>query len=165
MQNAARKFIEDTEEYNELYGYTPYVEEAPPKLTVTRRRSFLAGISRVRLLLCAAMVVAVVSLSIYNNVAMVELGDHFTQQTATLAELSAQGERLQSQMDNAISLMQVADNSAATMLMGKAESYQITYISLGDEDTIERTTKTPDQLPLQKVMKTLSKLQEYMHNR
>ncbi|MEG1777420.1 MAG: hypothetical protein RR209_00445 [Angelakisella sp.] len=165
MQSAARQFIEDAEEYD-LYGYNEEQEQLPEqKLTVTRSRFFLAGVSRIRLAFCAAMVVAVLSLTIYNNVAMIELGDRVNQQNAALSQLTAQGEQLQSSLDNAISLSEVADYTSQHMLMGKTDEYQITYITLSEGDKVKRTTKTPDQHPLQKVITTVHKLQAYMRSR
>lgn len=162
MQNAARQFIEEVEEYD-LYGYRE--EQSEQKLVVTKNKVLLAGVSRIRLLLCVAMVVSVLSLTIYNNVAMIELGDRVNQQNATLAQLSAEGEILRSSLDNAISLSEVADYTAQHMLMGKAEDYQITYITLSEGDKVKRTTKTPDQHPVQKVIETVRKLQAYMRSR
>lgn len=162
MQNAARQFIEEVEEYD-LYGYRE--EQSEQKLVVTKNKVLLAGVSRIRLLLCVAMVVSVLSLTIYNNVAMIELGDRVNQQSATLAQLSAEGEILRSSLDNAISLSEVADYTAQHMLMGKAEDYQITYITLSEGDKVKRTTKTPDQHPVQKVIETVRKLQAYMRSR
>lgn len=164
MQSAAKQFMDKALEYNELYA--PQQQPEPLKLLETERRQrVLAGISRIRLFFCAVMIVAVVSLSIYNNVAMVELGDRLTKQSATLSELQEEGKILQSKLDNAISMSEVAENAAHLMLMGKEESYQITYISLGKGDLMERTTKTPDQQPIQRVIKTVQKLQEYMSSR
>lgn len=160
MQSAARQFIEEVEEYD-LYGYNDE-PQGEQKLTVTKNKVFLAGVSRVRLFLCAAMVVAVLSLTIYNNVAMIELGDRVNQQNAALAQLSEEGEILQSSLDNAISLSEVAEYTSMQMLMGKAEEYQITYITLSEGDKVKRTTKTPDQHPVQKVIETVHKLQAYM---
>lgn len=162
MQSAARQFIEEVEEYD-LYGYNDE-QQAEQKLTVTKNRVFLAGVSRVRLFLCAAMVVSVLSLTIYNNVAMIELGDRVNQQNAALAQLSEEGEILQSSLDNAISLSEVADYTSTHMLMGKAEEYQTTYITLSEGDMVKRTTKTPDQHPVQKVIETVHKLQAYMRS-
>lgn len=165
MQSAAQKFMDDALEYDELYGKAEE-QDATPRLTaVSRKRRILATVSRLRLLLCAGMLVAVVSLTIYNNVAMVELGDRLNNQTNTFAALRAEGERLQSKMDNAISLSEVGEKASTDMLMGKVESYQVSYISLGEEDTVQRSTKTPDQMPYQKVMNTIKKLQEYVRNR
>lgn len=161
MQSAAKKFLDDEIQYDELYGQP----EAAPRLTVTRTRGKVSGISRVRLLFCAAMLVSIVSLTIYNSVATVELGDRLNNQTNMLEKLREEGELLQSRLDNAISLSEVADRASSTMLMGSAEDYQITYISLGNGDVINRTTKTPDQLPAQRIVNTINKLQEYMSNR
>ncbi|MEG0943833.1 MAG: hypothetical protein RSD07_10810 [Angelakisella sp.] len=163
MQSAARQFIEEIEEYD-LYGY-PEEQEAAGRLTVSKNKVFLAGVSRIRLLFCAAMVVSVLSLTIYNNVAMIELGDRVNQQNAALSKLMAEGEMLQSSLDNAISLSTVADYASEKMLMGKADDYQTTYITLSEGDAVKRTTKTPDQHPVQKVVETVHKLQAYMSSR
>ena len=165
MQSAAKQFIDQELEYDQLYGSQLEQEQEAPRLTVSRRSGVLSVMGRVRLLLCAAMVVAIVSLSIYNNVAMVELGDRLSRQTTTLAQLQQEGEILKAKLDNSISLSEVASRASDTMLMGKAESYQITYISLSQGDVVQRTSKTPDQMPTQRVMRTISKLQEYMKNR
>lgn len=162
MQSAAQKFLDYEIEYDELYGAQ---QNEQPQLTVTRRSSVLAGVARLRLLLCVAMLVVVVSLVIVNNVAIVELGDRLNSQTRALEQLRSEGERLTAKLDNSISLSEVAELASSNMLMGKEGSYQITYISLGDGDVVSRTTKTPDQMPVQKVMSTIGKLKEYMQNR
>lgn len=164
MQSAARKFLDEELQYDELYGGRPPLE-APPAEQPKRRASVLNWASRVRLLLCAVMVIAVGSLIIYGNVAVVELGDRLNRQANTLQQLVEESEQLQARIDSSISLNVVAELAADRMLMGKEDSYQITYISLGNGDTVSSTAKSTDRISAQRVLDTLSKLKEYMENR
>ena len=161
MQSAAKQFIDEINEYD-LY-LSENKNENKPDLVVKKSEKLLTGLSKVRLFLCFAMVVATVVLIIYNNVAMVELGEMISDQTDMLSELQLEGKRLQAKLDGAISLSEVGEQASSQLLMGKVEEYQVTYITLNDEDTVTRTQKTPDQTPIEKVKKTIDKLQEYMN--
>lgn len=159
MQNAARQYIEQVEKYD---IYAENEKTLKPELTVEKSKKYMVGVSRLRLLFCATMIVGIVTLCIYNNVAMVELGERIRQQGTQLETLVMEGDRLQAKLQKSMSLNDVAEQASEKLLMGKAEDFQITYLSLNNGDVIKRTQKTPDQHPVSKVMETIRKLQAYM---
>ena len=72
MQSTAARRLEEYEYSREYRGVR---KEEPPKLQVREGKRPQEGISPLRLLLCCVLLVALISLAIYNNIVMVELGD------------------------------------------------------------------------------------------
>ena len=115
-----------------------------------------------RLLLCVILLVALISLAIYNNIIMVELGDQLSDAKAQLEELQSESVQLRSKLENQSSVQNIESYASATLGMGKADKYQITYMNLGGEGSIYRTDKAPDKAPSQMLLRGFDNLMEYM---
>ena len=81
MQSTAARRLEEYEYSREYRGVR---KEEPPKLQVREGKRPQEGISPLRLLLCCVLLVALISLAIYNNIVMVELGDQLSDAKAKL---------------------------------------------------------------------------------
>ena len=161
MQNAAKQFLEQSEAY-ELYNCRKKQAAQPtPKLVVSKRTG-MKLLSKIRLSMCLVMILSVLSLSLYHNVAVVELGDRIATQSSNLYVMEEEGAIMQSRLDNAMSLSAVAEVTQSMMLMGEADSYQITYINLNEADVVEKAPKAKKVSFWENIIQTLTKLQEYM---
>ena len=167
MRNsAAPKYLAGTTSTAKDYDLSRYEEEqreVQPELTVRSGKEMKPTVNKLRLFICAVLVVALVSLSICNNVMMIELGDQLETYNAQLAELQEETIRLQSKLEGTTSLSDVQQYASSNLAMGPVESYQITYVNLGVEDSVERTENTPDNTPVYILMQTLGGLLEYLH--
>ena len=120
------------------------------------------GISPLRLLCCLVLLVALISLAIYNNIVMVELGDQLSDAKAQLEALQSESVQLKSKLENQSSVQNIEGYASATLGMGRAEKYQITYINMEGERSIYRTDKAPDKAPPQVLLRGFDSLMEYM---
>ena len=134
-----------------------------PNLTVRVNRPE-RHISGFKLFVCLALTVALVSLSIYTNVMMIEMGDDIRQKSKELELLKSETVLLQSKLESATSIQNVEQYAAVNLNMGKVEKYQITYIQLDDGDKIEKTNKAPDKAPEQRLRSAWQKMVEYLKN-
>ena len=158
QSNAARKL----EEYEYSREYRGVRREEPPKLQVKEGRKPREGISPLRLLLCGVLLIALISLAIYNNIVMVELGDQLSDAKAQLEALQSESVQLKSKLENQSSVQNIEGYASATLGMGRAEKYQITYINMEGEGSIYRTDKAPDKAPSQVLLRGFDSLMEYM---
>lgn len=167
MRNsAAPKYLAGTSSAVKDYDLSRYEEEQrqmQPELTVRSGKEAKPTVSRLRLFVCAVLVVALTSLSIYNNVMMIELGDQLETYNSQLAQLEDETLRLQSKLEGTTSLSEVQQYASGDLAMGPVKSYQIVYVNLGEEDHVERTKNTPDHTPVYVLMQTLGGLLEYLH--
>lgn len=159
MQSTAARRLEEYEYSREYRGVR---KEEPPKLQVREGKRPQEGISPLRLLLCCVLLVALISLAIYNNIVMVELGDQLSDAKAQLEVLQSEAVALRSKMESQSSTQNVENYASATLGMGKADKYQITYMNLGGEGSIYRTDKAPDKAPSQMLLRGFDNLMEYM---
>ena len=81
MQSNAARVLESYEYSREYRGVR---REQAPRLEVKEGKRPDTGVSPVRLLLCVILLVALISLAIYNNIIMVELGDQLSDAKAQL---------------------------------------------------------------------------------
>ena len=105
---------------------------------------------------------ALISLAIYNNVVMVELGDQLSEAKAQLEALQSEEVTLRSKLESQSSAQNVEKYASTVLGMGKADKYQITYINLAGEGAIRRTDKAPDKAPTQVLLRGFDNLMEYM---
>ena len=84
MRSSAARVLEDYEYSREYRGVR---REQAPRLEVKEGKRPDTGVSPVRLLLCVILLVALISLAIYNNIIMVELGDQLSEAKAQLEVL------------------------------------------------------------------------------
>lgn len=159
MQSSAARVLEEYESSREYHDAS---REAAPKLQVREGKQRKEGISPLRLLFCCVMLVALISLAIYNNIVMVELGDQLSEAKAQLAVLQSEAVQLKSKMENQSSVQNIEDYAAANLGMGRAEKYQITYVNMAGEGSIYRTDKAPDKAPTQVLLQGFDSLMEYM---
>ena len=161
MQNAAKQFLEQSAAYELYKDSRKENPQKAPKLVVSKKTG-MKFLSKVRLLMCFAMFVSVLSLSLYHNVAIIELGDRITMQAQQLSELEQDGATMRSRLDNAMSLSAVAEVTQNKMLMGEAENYQISYININESDVVEKAPQVQKKTFWENIIQTIIKLQAYM---
>ncbi len=159
MQSNAARVLESYEYSREYRGVR---REETPSLQVKEGKKPQTGISPLRFLLCAVLLVALISLAIYNNVVMVELGDQLSEAKAQLEALQSEEVTLRSKLESQSSAQNVEKYASTVLGMGKADKYQITYINLAGEGAISRTDKAPDKAPTQVLLRGFDNLMEYM---
>lgn len=156
--NAARVL----EEYESSREYHAAPRESAPELQVREGRGKAEGISPLRLLFCCVMLVALISLAIYNNIVMVELGDQLSDAKKRLEDLQSEAVQLQSKLENQSSVQNIESYVSENLGMGRVEKYQITYVNMAGEGSIYRTDKAPDKAPSQVLLRGFDSLMEYM---
>lgn len=161
MQSSAARVLENYEYSREYRGVR---REEPPRLQVRegRKAKPRAGISPLRLILCVLILVALISLAIYSNIVMVELGDQLSDAKAQLEVLQSEEVALRSRLESQSSTKNVESYASAALGMGKADKYQITYLNMAGEGSICRTDKAPDKAPTQVLLRGFDSLMEYM---
>lgn len=150
------------EEYESSREYHDARRQEAPKLQVKEGRKPREGLSPLRLLFCCVMLVALISLAIYNNIVMVELGDQLSEAKTQLATLQSQAVELKSKMEHQSSVQNLETYASASLGMGREEKYQVTYINMAGEGSIYRTDKAPDKAPTQVLLRGFDSLMEYM---
>ena len=161
MQSTAARVL-DNRSYD-LNDYRSVREvEAAPELRVREGKAPRVGISPLRLVCCVALLVGLISLAIYNNIVMVELGDQLNAQKAQLQELQSQSVVLQSKLESQNSAQNVETYASAQLGMGRVDKYQVTYVTLDGDGAIFRTDKAPDKTPAQVLLRGFDSLLEYM---
>ncbi len=159
MQSNAARVLEDYEYSREYRGVR---QEETPRLQVKEGKKLQAGISPFRFILCLILLVALISLAIYNNIVMVELGDQLSDAKAQLEALKSEEVTLRSKLESQSSAQNVESYAATVLGMGKADKYQMTYLNLAGEGAIRRTDKAPDKSPTQVLLRGFDNLMEYM---
>lgn len=150
------------EEYESSRDYRVASRETTPALQVREGKRRGSEISPLRLLFCCVMLVALLSLAIYNNIVMVELGDQLSDAKARLDALQSEAVQLKSKLENQSSVQNIESYATESLGMGKVEKYQITYLNLAGEGSIYRTDKAPDKAPSQALLRGFDSLMEYM---
>ena len=161
MQSTAAR-VSDNREYSYSRDYRGVRREAAPKLQVKEGKGTKTKVSPLRLLCCCALLVALISLAIYNNIVMIELGDQLNERKTRLEELESQSVVLQSKLESQTSAQTVENYASAQLGMGQVDSYQVTYVTLDGEGAIFRTDKAPDKTPAQVLLRGFDSLLEYM---
>ena len=159
MQSSAARVLE---EYESSREYRAAPRETAPKLQVREGKKRGEGISPLRLLFCCVMLIALISLAIYNNIVMVELGDQLSDAKARLDVLQSEAVQLKSKLENQSSVQNIESYASEALGMGKVEKYQITYLNMAGEGSIYRTDKAPDKAPSQLLLRGFDSLMEYM---
>ncbi len=165
MQSNAAEKLDLNQNQARLYDLSRY-EEAEvhqrPTLTVRTSRP-QRRVSPFMMACCIALTVALVSLSIYTNVVMIELGDQLSQGNAELELLKSETVLLESKLESATSIKAVEQYATNNLGMGKLDQYQVTYVQLSEHDRIEKTDKAPDRSPEQQLIKWLQEVVEYLN--
>lgn len=159
MQSNAARVLENYEYSREYRGVR---REETPRLQVREGKKPQTGVSPLRFLLCIILLVALISLAIYNNIVMVELGDQLSDAKAQLEALRSEEVTLRSKLESQSSAQNVESYAATVLGMGKADKYQITYLNMAGEGAIHRTDKAPDRSPTQVLLRGFDDLMEYM---
>lgn len=168
MQSNTAEKLDRARTPDRLYDYDLSRYEVPeaasrPNLTVRTSKPKRRA-SPFMLFCCTVLTVALVSISIYTNVVMIELGDQLNQRTAELEALKSETVLLQSKLESATSVKAVEEYATTNLAMGKVDKFQITYVQLGGSDKIEKTDKAPDRTPGQQMMKWLREVVEYLNS-
>lgn len=159
MQSNAARVLENYEYSREYRGVR---REEPPRLQVKEGRKPRTGVSPLRFILCVLLLVALISLAIYNNIVMVELGDQLSEAKTRLETLKSEEVTLRSKLESQSSAQNVESYATTVLGMGKADKYQMTYLNLAGEGAIRRTDKAPDKSPTQVLLRGFDDLMEYM---
>ena len=159
MQSNAARVLENYEYSREYKGVR---REEAPRLQVKEGRKPGTSVSPLRFILCIVLLVALISLAIYNNIVMVELGDQLSEAKAQLEALQSEEVTLRSKLERQSSAQNVESYATAVLGMGKADKYQITYMNMAGEGAIRRTDKAPDKAPTQVLLRGFDNLMEYM---
>jgi len=159
MQSTSARVLYDLSAYEE--SRKPQAQERP-QLTVRTTRQVKRGISPWRLLCCGVLLVALMSVAIYTNIVTVEMSDQLSKANAQLAVLQEEGAALQTRLESTASTKVIEEYASSQLGMGKAERYQVTYISLPGEDRIEVTEAAQKPTILQSALQVYNDLLEYM---
>lgn len=133
-----------------------------PRFTVRTSRQKKQKLSRLHIFNCIILTVALLSLSIYNNVLVVELGDQLSQYSSRLEMLQNETVLLQSKLESATSLRAVEQYAKTSLGMGPVAEHQVTYMCLGGGDKIQKTNKAPDRTLEQQMKKMVRSGLEYL---
>ena len=147
------------------YDLSRYEEiEAPyrPRLTLRTGRPKKQKLSRLQIFRCMILTIALFSLSIYNNVLVVELGDQLSRHTSRLEVLQNETVLLQSKLESVTSLRSVEKYARTHLGMGPVAEHQVTYVHLGGGDKIHKTNRAPDCTLEQQMKKLVRASLEYL---
>lgn len=136
MQSAARKY--DLSQYE--YQYEDRSVQRPT-LTVTERKEEKKGLSKYRVFFCGLLLTAIVSLVIYSNGVVVELGDQITMAANELQVLQEEQTRMQTSIDTTATTGMIEEYAQTRLGMGKAADYQITYVQSEMSDGVSLFSK------------------------
>jgi len=137
----------------EAYDFSVYedrirkISEAPDIKAVksrTKKKGRKAALSSGSVFLCGIFLVAFLVLTIYNNVAMIELGEELRMANEELAALQEESSVLAGKLASVYNAQSVKEYAGTELGMGKIDSRQICYIDLEGEEMIVRTKYAPD---------------------
>ncbi len=165
MANAAKKISYSNAKSNLKTDKRKQQQNQKPQFTVregnAKAASGMSFANKAKVLICITLGVMFLSLSLYRNVAVVELGDRITSQINAYDKLVQEGNLMQSRLDSEMSLSAVADLTRSQMLMSEAESYQIIYINLNQGEIEEKAAVASSLTTWEKFIQTIEKLKEY----
>lgn len=125
------------------YSYSyPALREAlpkqPPELRVVsvRRGPAAVPLSRQAALIFVAAL-AMFAMVVYANMRLTELSDEVSQQQQEYQRLLDSSNRMKVQLEEKISLRNVEEYATETLGMSQMESYQVSYVNLGEQNRVE----------------------------
>lgn len=124
------------------------------------KNCLLFGLTPMAVLFVAAIVVAITSLFIYNNVMLTEIGAQINVATSSLAELENEQVRLQTALETKMSVKNVEDIAQNSLGLVKMDRSQIEYIKLAPEDVVEMAQSTTASKNI--VDDIITKIKEYL---
>ncbi len=151
-----------------LYDFSalePSRQKQPPQLKVVPGKS-AACAAQPHLGAAAfvlAAVVMVLSLIIYNNMVLTELGDRLNAYTSEFEALKSENSRMQVELEGKMSLRKVEEYASGTLGMTRIGSYQVEYGNLGAGDKIE-LVKSENESLWGKIRQAAEPLLEYIRN-
>ncbi len=136
------------------------VQPAPaPKLRTKSERAQQIARNR-RIFACAVLVVAFLSMVLYQNVSTIELGNEIQTQNDLYAALQDENSYLNGKLTT--KTVQEVDSYAAAQGLCKVQSYQVSYIRLNDADVAVRTEAAPSGSALESLMDSMDTALEYL---
>ncbi|MEG2038455.1 MAG: hypothetical protein RRZ73_01875 [Oscillospiraceae bacterium] len=150
---------------SEAYDFSRFEdtnETVEPKLKVTEGVQKQAqGVITVKAVVLVLMLIAVVTMMIYNKVVITELSAEISSSQKQLSALEDQEEILSAQVENSVSLNSIEQTVTKDLGLSKADAYQIEYIKLVKGDNIQLKNQTDDGI-ISKVAALGKRLLEYM---
>ena len=134
-------------ETNNAYDFSlfePKPKNQTPQIRVIegkKKTPYLATLKTadiVRLLLCAAVIIAVVSMMIYNRVVITELNAQIDSYNTKVTKLQSEYVTMQAQIDSKLSLRNVEQYASENLGMSKLEEYQVRYLESEQDSVIVR---------------------------
>lgn len=136
------------------------VQSAPaPKSKAKSERALQIARNR-RIFACAVLVVAFLSMVLYQNVSTIELGNEIQTQNDLYAALQDENSYLNGKLT--AKTVQEVDSYAAAQGLCKVQSYQVSYIRLNDSDVAVRTEAAPSGSALESLMDSMDTALEYL---
>lgn len=160
MQSSSARAY-DLSAYQETRKVQEATAYARPQLTVRTTRQSKKGVSPLRLLCCAVLLIALVAVAICNQVAMVEKGHQLHLAQQELAALQNQAAILETRLESTASTKTI-EEKAAQLGMGKAEPYQINYVQMVGQDKIEVLETAGTPAVMQTALNVYQDILEYM---
>lgn len=110
-------------------------------LRIIKNRRAVKAIAPVKIILGAAMVIAVCIIMIYSQVVLTELTSEVSFYENQITELNTEYVRLQSELEASTSIKTLEEAAESKLGLAKIDSSQVEYVSLtgSDEITIART--------------------------
>jgi len=132
----------------DLSIYEPKPAAVRPKLEVVEKQSPKKKVSffeRLQILCVAAVLVASLSLIIYNNVILTELSDEINTVNKQYQAYQSEYKRLASELEGKMSLRNVEEIATSQLGLSKMESYQVMYVDRCEGDKIILTADSPTE--------------------
>ena len=130
--------------------------QKPKKMT---RKAAEKALAR-RLLACAVLTVAFLSMVLYHNVAIVEIGDEIRSEADLLADLKNEYSYLTGRLTTRTAIE--VDQYAAAQGLCKVQSYQVNYIRLDTAEQAVRTAEAPTGSFLESLIDRMDTVLEYL---
>lgn len=155
-----------TEAYDlSLYEVQPAAPARTPKTAPPRKQKNMTrkaaekALAR-RLLACAVLTVAFLSMVLYHNVAVVEIGDEIQSQADLLEDLQNEHSYLIGRLTTRTAME--VDRYAAVQGLCKVQDYQVNYIRLNAAEKAVRTAEAPTGSLLEGLINRMDTVLEYL---
>lgn len=127
----------------------------------THYTGLLFGLSPMAVVFVAAVVVAITSLFIYNNVMLTEIGAQINTVSNSLAELENENVILQASLESKMSVKNIENKAENELGLIKMDRSQVQYVNLAPEDVVEVTE--PDLANGNLLERAIAKIKEYLN--
>lgn len=108
------------------------------------------------------IIVAMIVMTIYNQMIITEIGDQVSTYNAQLRVLQDENLKLKSSADANASLKVLEEYASSKLGMGKLDSEQVVYIDMQSDDQIQITEKGLEESGGEKLESTAKEIMEYL---